>query len=90
MQSVQSQQSCFFYLCYYRSMAGRTLADVTADYQTVHAAYLKAVELEQAGIGDHSIRRASAADLYKQMMTLDAEIKRLSRGGIRIRGGTPV
>jgi hypothetical protein len=71
-------------------MAGRTLADVTADYTAVHTAYLKAVELEQAGIGEHSIRRASSADLYKQMMTLDAEIKRLSRGGMRIRGGVPV
>jgi len=71
-------------------MAGRTLSDVQTDYTAVHAAYLKAVELEQFGVGDHTGRRASAADLYKQMMTLDAEIKRLSRGGFRIRGGCPV
>jgi hypothetical protein len=71
-------------------MAGRTLSDVTADYTAVHTAYLAALEAEQAGIGDHLIKRASSADLYKQMMTLDAEIKRLSRGGIRIRGGCPV
>jgi hypothetical protein len=70
-------------------MAGRTLADAQSDYTATHTAYLAAIKLEQFGIGDHTGKRASSADLYKQMMTLDAEIKRLSRGGIRIRGGTP-
>ena len=72
-------------------MAGRTLADAQADYSAVHTAYLKALQSEEyktgGGIGN---RRSKSEEVYKQMMTLDAEIKRLSRGGLRIRGGTPV
>lgn len=71
-------------------MAGRTLADVQADYTAVHAAYLKALEAESYGIGDKNLKRPRSQELYEQMKQLDAEIKRLSRGGMRIRGGTPV
>jgi hypothetical protein len=70
-------------------MAGRTLADAQADYDAVRAAYLKAIEAESVGMGDRNIRRPRSQELYEQMMRLDAELKRLSRGGIRIRGGTP-
>jgi hypothetical protein len=70
-------------------MAGRTLADAQADYTATHAAYLKALDAEAYGIGDKNLRRPRSQELYDQMMRLDAEIKRLSRGGIRMRGGTP-
>jgi hypothetical protein len=72
-------------------MAGRTLANAQADYDAVHGAYLKALQSEEYRTGGgNSNRRSKSDELYKQMMTLDAEIKRLSRGGLRIRGGTPV
>jgi hypothetical protein len=75
-------------------MAGRTLTDVQADYTAVHTAYLNALTLEQYDIGAGNVsrsgRRPKSQELYDQMMKLDAEVKRLSRGGIRIRGGTPV
>ncbi len=71
-------------------MAGRTLADAQADYTAVHAAYLKALEAEAVGLDQKSIRRPRSQELYEQMKQLDAEIKRLSRGGMRIRGGTPI
>ncbi len=70
-------------------MAGRTLADAEADYAAVHAAYLKALNAESSNLNGNSIQRSKSAELYQQMMQLDAEIERLSRGGMRIRGGTP-
>jgi hypothetical protein len=72
-------------------MAGRTLADVQADYTAVHTAYLKAVKAEEYSTdGNSKLRRSKSEELYRQLMALDAEVKRLSRGGLRIRGGTPV
>jgi len=70
-------------------MAGRTLADAEADYAAVHAAYLKALKAESTSLGDQSLQRPKSTELYKQMKELNAEIDRLSRGGMRIRGGTP-
>jgi hypothetical protein len=70
-------------------MAGRTLADAEADYAAVHTAYLKALTAESSNLNGNSIQRSKSAELYQQMMQLDAEIERLSRGGMRIRGGTP-
>jgi hypothetical protein len=71
-------------------MAGRTLADAQADYDAVHAAYLKALQSEEYSTGVARNRRSKSQELYDQLMRLNAEITRLSRGGIRIRGGTPV
>lgn len=71
-------------------MAGRTLSDAQADYTAVRVAWLKSLQSEEYKTGGgNSNRRSKSEELYKQMMTLDAEIKRLSRGGIRIRGATP-
>lgn len=71
-------------------MSGRTLADAQADYDAVHAAYLKALTSEEYETGGTRNRRSKSAELFAQLKTLDAEIKRLSRGGIRMRGATPV
>lgn len=71
-------------------MAGRTLADAQADYTAVHAAYLKALASEEYRTDHGSNRRSKSEELYKQLKELDAEVKRLSRGGMRIRGATPV
>ncbi len=70
-------------------MAGRTLADAQADYTAVRTAWLNSLNAERVGVGDKQLQRARTAELYDQMMKLDAEVKSLSRGGMRIRGGTP-
>lgn len=66
-------------------MAGRTLADAEADYAAVHAAWLKALKAESYSQSGKSVSRSRSADLKKQMMELSAEIKRLDRGGMRVR-----
>jgi hypothetical protein len=72
-------------------MAGRTLADAQADYTAVHTAYLKALNAEEySPDGTGKLRRSKSEELYRQLMILDAEVKHLSRGGFRVRGGTPV
>jgi hypothetical protein len=70
-------------------VAGRTLLDAQADYTAVHAAYLKALLSEEYESGGRRNRRSKSQELYAQMKELDAEVKLLSRGGIRIRGLTP-
>ena len=71
-------------------MAGRTLADAESDYTAVRAAWLKSLSAEQTDTDGQSIRRSKSQELYQQMLALDAEVKKLSRGGFRTRGGTPV
>jgi hypothetical protein len=66
-------------------MAGRTLAAAQADYNSVHEAWLKALKAESYSQGGKSVGRSKSKELYDQMMVLDSEIKRLSRGGMRVR-----
>lgn len=71
-------------------MAGRTLAEIEEEYSAVRTAYLKALQSRRVNVDGIAIERDQTESLRQQMLSLDAEIKRLSRGGIRIRGGTPV
>lgn len=67
-------------------MAGlRTAADVQAEYTAVRAAYLKALKAESYGEGGRNVQRPRAESLRKQMLELESEYKRLSRGGMRVR-----
>ena len=66
-------------------MAGRTAADALSDYTAVRAAWLKSLNAESYTVPGRSVGRSKSDALYKQMMTLDAEYKRLSRGGMRVR-----
>jgi hypothetical protein len=66
-------------------MAGRTAADALADYTAVRAAWLKSLTAESYGIGGRNLQRSKSESLKKQMLELDAEVKRLSRGGMRVR-----
>lgn len=76
-------------------MAGlRTAADVVADYAKVCVAYDKALNGESVSISDGggstSVSRARVADLAAEKSRLDAEYRRITGGGLRVRGVTPV
>ena len=66
-------------------MPGRSITDIQADYTAVHDAWLKALKSEQYSNGAKGNRRPRSAELYDQMMKLDAELKRASGvGGITV------
>lgn len=45
---------------------------------------------QAVGIRDASVTKADLATLYRRKDALTSRIDRAARGGIRIRGGTPV
>lgn len=70
-------------------MAGITLAQAEAKL-TLWLAADEAVSLGQAyAIGNRSLTRADAGEITKKIEFWDKQVKRLSRGGIRMRGATP-
>ena len=72
----------------------RTVAQAQEEYDAVRTAYLKALKGESysvsTGAGSRSLSRPSAETLRTQMLELEAEIGRLSRSGMRVRGVTPI
>lgn len=84
----QSAVSGFFYL--EQIMAGITLAQAEEQLSTWMAANLAVASGQSYTIGNRSLTRANAAEIREQIVFWDNQIKRLSRGGIRIYGGTPV
>lgn len=72
----------------------RTVAQAQEEYDAVRAAYLKALKAESysqsTGAGATSLTRTSSGELRRQMLELEKEIGTLSRGGISVRGVTPV
>ncbi|MGB0972823.1 MAG: hypothetical protein ACPGVG_17965 [Mycobacterium sp.] len=72
----------------------RTVAQAQEEYDAVRAAYLKALKGENVsvstGSGSFSTSRPAANELRQQMLDLEREIARMTRGGIRVRGATPV
>lgn len=71
-------------------MAGITLAQAEEQLSTWMAANLAVASGQSYTIGNRSLTRANAAEIREQIVFWDNQIKRLSRGGIRIYGGTPV
>lgn len=73
-------------------MAGITLAQA----ETQLAAWLAALEKISVGqsytittgTGSRSLTRANLADVQQQVEYWDGQVKRLSRGGISVRGAT--
>lgn len=45
---------------------------------------------QEAKVGNSTLVMADLAELYRRKNTLEAKIARAARGGIRIRGATPV
>ncbi|HDK41691.1 MAG TPA: hypothetical protein ENG93_03405 [Nitrospirae bacterium] len=71
-------------------MPGITLADAEArlaEYQTAETAVLASQSYSIAG---RAVTRANLNEIRDGISFWDAKVKRLTRGGIRMRGATPV
>lgn len=70
-------------------MAGITLAQA----ETQLAAWLAADTAVASGqaytVGGRSLTRANAREIRENITYWDKKVQRLTRGGIRVRGGTP-
>lgn len=68
-------------------MAARTAADVEADLVAAYAARRKCLDGQAWTYNGRSVTRANLADLNKTILGLESELRRLTYGGIRVRGG---
>lgn len=72
-------------------MAGETLAQAEARLGEVESAIEAVLERGQSyTIGERTYTRASLKDLLQLKTHYDAQVKRLTVGGVRVRLGTPV
>jgi len=71
-------------------MTGITLADAQAHLDEWLAADLAVAKGQAYSIGGRSLSRADAATIRENIEFWDRQVKRLSRGGIKVFGGTPV
>lgn len=71
-------------------MAGITQAQAQAHLDEWLAADLAVSKGQAYSIGGRSLSRADAATIRENIEFWDRQIKRLSRGGIKVFGGTPV
>lgn len=75
-------------------MAGLTLAQAQANLEAANTAYMAALEAESFSISDgNASRSVSRPDLDRLQKAIDyweKRVGRLSRGGIPVRGATPV
>ena len=70
-------------------MPGLTLSQAEAKL-ALHLSALDAVlSAQEYKIADRSLKKASLADIYKGITFWNNQVKVLSRGGIRVVGGTP-
>ena len=71
-------------------MAGITLEQAEAKLSTWMDADDKVASGQSYSIAGRSLTRADAAEISNKIEFWDRQVKRLSRGGIRVRGATPV
>jgi len=70
-------------------MAGITLTQAEAQLALWMAADTAVATGQAYTVGGRSLTRADAKEIRNNIVFWDAQVKRLSRGGIRVRGGTP-
>lgn len=70
-------------------MAGITLAQAETQLASWLAADTAVATGQSYSIGGRSLTRANAKEIRDNIVFWDKQVKRLTRGGIRIRGGTP-
>lgn len=71
-------------------MAGITLAQAESKLAEWMAADTAVASGQSYSIAGRSLTRANADEISKNIDKWDARVKSLSRGGIRVRGATPV
>lgn len=70
-------------------MAGIELATAQTHLDLWLAADLAVADAQDYTIAGRSLTMADAEDIRKNITHWNSEVKRLTRGGIRIRGATP-
>ncbi len=70
-------------------MAGITLVQAQAQLTAWLAADTAVAAGQAYSIAGHSLTRANAAEIRENIQFWDAQVKKLTRGGIRLVGGTP-
>ena len=70
-------------------MAGITLVQAETQLTSWLAADTAVATGQSYSIGGRSLTRANAKEIRDNITFWDKHVKRLTRGGIRIRGGTP-
>ena len=70
-------------------MAGITLAQAEAKLAEWLAADTAVASGQAYSISGRSLNRANAREIRENIVFWDKQVKRLTRGGIRIIGGTP-
>ncbi len=71
-------------------MAGITLAQAEAQLAVWLDASLKVATGQAYEIAGRKLTRADAAVIQKQITFWDRQVKRLTRGGLAVKGATPV
>jgi len=71
-------------------MAGITLAEAEAQLAAWLAASTAVADGQSYTIADRSLTRADARAIQSQIQFWDKKVKDLTRGGIKVRGVTPV
>ena len=70
-------------------MPGITLTQAEAQLTSWLAADTAVATGQSYSIGGRSLTRANAKEIRDNITFWDKHVKRLTRGGIRVRGGTP-
>lgn len=70
-------------------MAGITLAQAQEKLETWMAADDAVANGQAYSIGGRSLTRANADEISRKIIFWDKTCRRLSRGGLRVKGGTP-
>ena len=70
-------------------MAGITLAQANTQLTSWLAADTAVATGQSYSIGGRSLTRANAKEIRDNITFWDKHVKRLTRGGIRVKGGTP-
>jgi len=71
-------------------MAGITLTQAEAQLAVWLAASTAVASGQSYSIAGRSLTRANAAEIRKNIEFWDGKVNKLTRGGLSIRGGTPV
>ena len=70
-------------------MAGITITQAEAQLATWLAADTAVATGQAYAIGGRSLTRANAREIRENIVFWDKQVKRLTRGGIKVTGGTP-
>ncbi|HAP66876.1 MAG TPA: hypothetical protein DCQ99_03485 [Nitrospinae bacterium] len=71
-------------------MAGITLTDAQTQLANWLTASTKVAQGQSYSISGRAVTRADAEEIRKQIIYWDRQVKRLTKGGITIKGATPV